>query len=94
MYDFNLGVAINELRSYMLTSAILKVDVVCDVAMTSTPNILTTDLRDLLYNQYIDSTSCYSFFIYPMGRIRVCEIRFVSTAENLVWYARILYTTT
>ena len=31
------------------------------------------------------------FFIYPMGRIRVCKIRFVrieEIAENLVWYAR------
>ena len=66
----------------MLTSAILKFDVVCDVAITSTPNVLTTELRDLLYNQCIDSTCCYSFFIYPMGRIRICKIRFVRTGEN------------
>ena len=32
----------------MLTSAILEADVVCDVAMTVTPNILTTELCDLL----------------------------------------------
>ena len=63
-------------------SVILKVDVVSDVAMTSTSNVLTTELRDLLYNQCIDNTCCYSFFIYPTGRIRVCEIRFVSTSEN------------
>ena len=33
-FDFNVGVAINESHSYKLTSAILKVDVVCDVTMT------------------------------------------------------------
>ena len=75
----------------MLMSAILKVDVVFDVLMTSTPNVLTTELRDLLYNQCIVKTYCYSFFIYPTGQIRVCKIRLVSTGENrknLVWYAR------
>ena len=56
-----------------LTSAILKVDVVFDVAMMSTPNVLTIKIRDLLYNQCIDNACCYSFFIYPMGRIRVCK---------------------
>ena len=61
-FDLNVGVAINESRSYALTSIILKVDVVCDVAMTSIPNVLTTELRDLLYNQCIDNT-CYSFFL-------------------------------
>ena len=25
---------------------------------------------------------CFSIFIYPTGRIRVCKIRFVSTGEN------------
>ena len=79
---FNVGVKINESHSYMLTSAILKVDVICDIAMTSSPNVLTTELRDVLYNQCIDNTCCYSFFIYPMGWIRVCKIRFVSTGEN------------
>ena len=52
-------------------SAILKVDVVCDIAMMSSPNILTTTLRDLLivlYNQCIDNTF-YSFFIYPTGQV-------------------------
>ena len=66
MFDFNVGVAINESCSLTLTSAILKVDVVCD----------------LLYNQCIKNMCCYSFFIYPMGRIRVCKIRFVSTGET------------
>ena len=66
----------------MLTSVILIVDVVCDVAMTSSPNVLTTELRDVLYNQCIDKPCCCSFFIYPTGRIRVCKIRFVSTGEN------------
>ena len=63
----------------MLMSAILKVDVVCDVAMTSTPNVVTTEVRDLLYNQWIDNTCCCSFFIHHTGRIRVCKIRFGST---------------
>ena len=37
-----IKVAINESRSYTLTSAILKVGVVCDVAIMSTPNMITT----------------------------------------------------
>ena len=60
-FYFNVRVAINESRIYTLTFTILKVDVVCDVAMTSTPNALTTALRDRLYNQNIYNTSCYSF---------------------------------
>ena len=42
-FDFNLGVTINKSRSYTLTSAILKVDIVCDVTMMSTPNVLMTE---------------------------------------------------
>ena len=80
-FDFNVGVAINESPSYTLTSTILKFDV-CDVAMTSTPNVLTTELRDLLYNQYIGNTCFYSLFIYPTGRISVCKIRFASETRG------------
>ena len=50
--------------------------------MTNVCNVLVTELRDLLYNQYIDNTGCYSFSIHPNGQIRVCKIRFVSTSEN------------
>ena len=82
MFEFNIEVAINESRSYNLTSAVLKIDVVCDVAMTSTPNVLTTELGDLLYNQCIDNMCCYFFFIIPTGQIRVCKIRFVSPGKN------------
>ena len=85
-----MGVAINESCSYTLTSA--KVDVVCDVAMTSTSDVLTPELRDLLHNQSIDNMCCYLIFIRSMGRIRVCKIKdlsaLVKNAENLVWYAR------
>ena len=81
-FDFNVGVEINKSDSYTLTSTILKVDVVCDIAVTSSPNVLTTELRDVLDNQCIDNTCCYSFFIYPTCRIRVFKIRFVSTGEN------------
>ena len=81
-FDFTTGVTINESHSYMLTSAILKVDVVCDIAMASTPYYLTTELSDLQYNQCIDNKCCYLFFIYPTSRIRLCKIRFVSTGEN------------
>ena len=77
-FDFNVGVASNESRSCMLTSTILKFD----VAMTSTPNVLMTQLCDTLYNQCIDNTWCYSIFIYPTSRIRVCKISFVSTGKN------------
>ena len=38
-YIFNVGVAINGSCSYTLTSAILKVDFVCDDTMTSTPRV-------------------------------------------------------
>ena len=81
-FDFNIGVAIKESRSYTLTSAILKVDIVYVVTMTSTPSFLTAELHDLLYNQCIGNTCCYSFLIYPTGRIRVCKIRFASTGKN------------
>ena len=50
-FDFNIGVEINESHSNTLTSAILKVDVLCDIAMISSPNVLTTQLHDILYNQ-------------------------------------------
>ena len=80
--DFNVEVAMNESCSYTLMSAILKIDGRCDVAITSTPNVLTTELRDLLYNQWIDNMYRYAFFIPPTGRMRVCKVRFVSTGEN------------
>ena len=35
----------------------MKLDVICEVAMTPTANHLTIELRDLLYNQCID-TKC------------------------------------
>ena len=71
-FDFNVGVTINESRWWPPYWK-----------LTSTPNVLTTELCDLLYNYCIQNTCCYSFFIYPTGRIRVGEIRFVSTCENL-----------
>ena len=80
-FEFNVGVTISKSSSYMLASDILKVDVVCDVAMTSTPDILT-ELCDLLNHQCIDKTCCYSFFISPTLWIRLCKIRFVSTGKN------------
>ena len=46
-FDFHVGDTINESRFYTLTSTILKVDVLCDIAMTSTPSILTTELYKL-----------------------------------------------
>ena len=81
-FDFSIGVAINESRwrppYWKLTSYVT----LCDVVMMSTPNVLATELRDFLYNQCIDNACCYSLFIYPTGRIRVCKKRFVSTGEN------------
>ena len=81
-FDFDVGVAINESVYIRWRPPWLKFDVICDVAMTSTPNVLTTELHDLLYNQCIGNMCCYSSFIYSTGRIRVCKIRFVSTGEN------------
>ena len=55
---------------------------VCHVAMIPTPNVLTTELCDFLYNQCTVNMCCYLFFIYPTGQIRVRKLRFVSTGEN------------
>ena len=56
--------------SKTLTSVILKVDVVCDVAMTYLKSqCLNGELRDLLYNQCIGNMFCYSFlFLIPIPR--------------------------
>ena len=62
-FAFNIGVTINESRSYTLTSAILKFDVICDVAMTSAPNVLTTELRDFLSNQCNDNVLFFDFYL-------------------------------
>ena len=43
-FDFNVEVEYNESDSYTLTSAILQVDAVCDVATTLLPKVLTTDV--------------------------------------------------
>ena len=83
-FDFNVGVTINGSRSYTLTSALLKFDVICDVAMTSAPNVLTAEY-EISDTTSVMITCCFSVFIYPTGRIRVCKIRFVSTD---VWCAR------
>ena len=65
MFEFNERAAINESHFYTLTSPILKVEVECDVELTSNANVLTTELRDLLYNQCIDNMYCYSFLSIP-----------------------------
>ena len=81
-FNVKVWIAMNEPCSFTLTSTILKVDVVCDIAVTSIPNVLTTELYDFLYNQCTDNMCCYSFFICSTGRTRVCKIRFVSTGDN------------
>ena len=58
----------------------MKADVVYDVAMTPTPNVLPTELHDL-YTINVLTTCVIRYFMYPMGQIRVCKIRFVSTGE-------------
>ena len=50
-----------------MTFAILKYEVVGDVEMTTAPYALMTELHDLLYNQCIANTSCYSFFYLSHG---------------------------
>ena len=67
-FDFNVGVAIYKSRCLGLTYAKL---------MSKRLSYLT------LYPTYVLTTRVViSFFIYPMGQIRVCKIRFVSTGEN------------
>ena len=78
---FLVGVAINEPRSYTLTSAILKVDIICDVTMTSPHNVLITVTWLPIQPTYWQHV-LFSFFIYPTGWIRVCKIGFVSIGEN------------
>ena len=88
VFDFNIGVAKNESCCFTLTSTILKVDVVCDVTRRHNDvncNILATSYRQIYGTSYttnVLTTHCYSFFTHPMGRLRVCRIRFVSTGEN------------
>ena len=66
VFDFSIAVAIlNESRwrqrNWKLT--------ICDVLMMSTPNVLTTELCDLLYNQCIDNSCCYSFLAHLSRRL-------------------------
>ena len=83
VFDFNVGVAINDLCSYTLPSVILKVDVLCDVnstqsAVTSyTTNVLTKVLLFIFYLSHVSDN--------------VCKIRFVSTGEShwkLCWVCK------
>ena len=55
-FDFNIGVAINEF---------ICVDVRHIERWRRVWRQLSTELRDLQYNQCIDKTCCYSVFIYP-----------------------------
>ena len=50
--------------------------------VTSLRSVMSTLMmayRDALYNQCLSNTWQFSIFIFPTGRIRVCEIRFAST---------------
>ena len=81
VFDFNVEAAIKESCSYTLTSATFKVGVICDVTMTSTPNVLTTELRDLLHNQCIGNTCCFLSIL----RVPVCKIiRIFNGCEVLI----------
>ena len=66
-FDFNVENPINKSRSYTLMSAILKSDLVCDVAMTSNPNVLMTELPDLLFSECIDNMRCFFDFYLSHG---------------------------
>ena len=61
-FNFKTGFAINASHFYLLMSAILKIDIKYDITMTSTPNILTTELYDLLYNQCIENV-LFDFYL-------------------------------
>ena len=74
-FDFNVEVTINEF-------AILKVDVVWDVAMASNPSILTIATWPPVQPMYWQHVLLFVFYLSYAGRIRVCKIRFVSTGEN------------
>ena len=87
VFDFNVGGAIYESRSYTLTFAILKVEVVCDVAMMSTSNILMTELCDLQYNQCIDNMCFYSFFYLSHGLDKGMQDKTLSGMQETAFYA-------
>ena len=48
-------------------------------SLHSVTSTLTMAYHDILYNQYISNAWKFSIFIFLMGWIRVCEIRFAST---------------
>ena len=50
-----------------------------ETSLRSVTSTLRMAYRDILYNQCISNTWKFSIFIFPRGRIRVCEIRFAST---------------
>ena len=60
VFGFNIGVAFKEscwrLPYWKLTSYVMS-------QMTSTLNILMTELCDLLYNQYIDNMLLFDFYL-------------------------------
>ena len=70
----------NKSPSFSLNSAILKID----VAMTSTPNVLTTEFRDFLYNQCIDNTCHYSFFILSHGSDKGMQEKFSHEVAQMI----------
>ena len=80
-FGFNIEVAIKETCFHMLKSAILNVD-----AVWRRNDVNYQHLKDRVMwhpiQRCIDNMCCYSFFICPTCRIRVCKIRFVSTGEN------------
>ena len=47
-------------------------------------NVLATELHDLLYNQYIDTMCCYSFFFYPSHESDKGLSALVKIAENVI----------
>ena len=73
--DSFLAYLLSSFCSYMLTSATLRVYVVCDVATTSTSNVLATELRDFLYNHRINGACCCFLTTPRVGRGHA-EMRF------------------
>ena len=72
-------------------STILKVDIIREIAMTSTPCLNDRAICDLLYNQCINNTLLVVFYLSHASDKGMHDkdlSALVKITDNLVWYAR------
>ena len=83
-FDVNIEVAINEPRSFTLTSTILKFDVICDIALTSVPNVLTTSTWLAITTSVLCEVLLLAFYPSQVSDLSAL----LKITENVVWYPR------